>query len=332
MSEENQFGANTITNAASNAYNSASNIAANTYTNVANSISNIKDSVVNSTSGYSSPTNLSDASEDFLQSNTIIAKIAFVFFVVIVFLILLRLGIFLLGYFSQPTNNPYLINGLINGSTPVQIKQDPKDSNSITILRSNNQPSGIEFSWSVWLYVNNVQPVVPPATGTKYQHIFHKGVQSFTANGVAAVNNAPGVYLSSSTDPTLHIIMDTVVNTDQTNQIININNIPLQKWFHLLVRMQNTSMDVYINGVITSHIILQNVPKQNYQDVFACQNGGFSGNLSNLRYYDRALNVFDINSIVNAGPNLTISTLNANSTAATYGFSYLSSKWYTNRL
>jgi len=332
MSEQNQFGANTITNAASNAYNSASNVAANTYTNVANSISNIKDSVVNSTSGYSSPANLSDASEDFLQSNTIIAKIAFVFFVVIVFLILLRLGIFLLGYFSQPTNNPYLINGLINGSTPVQIKQDPKDSNSVTVLRSNNQPSGIEFSWSVWLYINNVQPVVPPATGTKYQHIFHKGVQSFTANGIAAVNNAPGVYLSSSTDPTLHIIMDTVVNTSQTNQIIDINNIPLQKWFHLLVRMQNTSMDVYINGVITSHIILQNVPKQNYQDVFACQNGGFSGNLSNLRYYDRALNVFDINSIVNAGPDLTISTLNANSSAVTYGYSYLSSKWYTNRL
>jgi hypothetical protein len=332
MSEQSQFGANAITNAASNAYNSASNIAANTYSNVANSISNIKDSVVNSTSGYSSPTNLSDASQDFLQSNTIIAKIAFVFFVVIVFLILLRLGIFLLGYFSQPTNNPYLINGLINGSTPVQIKQDPKDSNSITVLRSNNQPTGIEFSWSVWLYINNVQPVVPPETGIKYQHIFHKGIQSFTANGIAAVNNAPGVYLSSSTDPTLHIIMDTVVNTDQTNQIININNIPLQKWFHLLVRMQNTSMDVYVNGVITSHIILQNVPKQNYQDVFACQNGGFSGNLSNLRYYDRALNVFDINSIVNAGPNLTISTLNASSNAATYGFSYLSSKWYTNRL
>ena len=332
MSEQSQFGANAITNAASNAYNSVSNVAANTYTNVANSISNIKDSVVNSTSGYSSPANLSDASQDFLQSNTIIAKIAFVFFVVIVFLILLRLGIFLLGYFSQPTNNPYLINGLINGSTPVQIKQDPKDSNSITVLRSNNQPTGIEFSWSVWLYINNVQPVVPPETGIKYQHIFHKGVQSFTANGIAAVNNAPGVYLSSSTDPTLHIIMDTVVNTDQTNQIININNIPLQKWFHLLVRMQITSMDVYVNGVITSHIILQNVPKQNYQDVFACQNGGFSGNLSNLRYYDRALNVFDINSIVNAGPNLTISTLNASSNAATYGFSYLSSKWYTNRL
>jgi hypothetical protein len=85
-------------------------------------------------------------------------------------------------------------------------------------------------------------------------------------------------------------------------------------------------MDIYINGVISNRYILPSVPKQNYYDIQICQNGGFSGLLSNLRYYDKALNVIQINNIVFWGPNL-----NASTTVSTTrgGFEYLSSTWYT---
>jgi hypothetical protein len=68
-------------------------------------------------------------------------------------------------------------------------------------------------------------------------------------------------------------------------------------------------------------------PKQNYGDVFVCQNGGFIGKLSALRYYNRALNIFEINKIVSSGPNLTV----ANGMGAQGGFKYLSNYWYSSK-
>jgi hypothetical protein len=325
-------------------FQNVSDAASNAYTSVADSISGLKDTVSSSMSEYSSPASLGDASNDFLQSNSIIARIAFILFAIILFNILLRLGMFLLGYFSKTNTNPYLIQGLIDGGRAIWVKQDPKDDNAVTLLRSNNKPSGIEWTWSVWLFVNSVGSVGGSTPGSNptvsldnsnYHHIFHKGTNSYGSNGVSILNNGPGVYLSYNQDPTIHIVMDTVVENSPAT--IDINNVPLKKWFHLLIRLQNNSVDVYINGVISAHTILDNVPKQNYYDVFVCDKGGFDGSLSNLRYYASALNVFSINSIVAAGPNLTPSVSPAvgasnPATKPKYASSYLSNMWYTSRL
>jgi hypothetical protein len=314
-----------ITGAATNAYSSA-----------ADSISNLKNSVSSSMGDYSSSSSLGEASNEFLQSNSIIAKVAFILFVIILFNILLRLGMFLLSYFSKTNENPYLIQGLIYGNKSILVRQDPRHSKAVPLLRSNNKSSGIEFTWSVWLFINSVGTNQNITTdNTKVQHIFSKGDNSYGGDGIALLNNGPGVYLSRNTDPTIRIKMDTVVATAPA--IIDINNIPLKKWFHLLLRVQNTSLDVYVNGVISAHVILDNVPKQNYYDVFVCDNGGFDGSLSDLRYYASALDIFSISAIVSRGPNLKPSTSPAvgdsdASSSGTKGYSYLSTSWYTSRV
>jgi len=143
--------------------------------------------------------------------------------------------------------------------------------------------------------------------------------------------------LSYNEDPTIRVVLDTVVQNSPA--IIDINNIPLKKWFHLLIRLQNNSLDVYINGVISAHTIMDSVPKQTYYDVYVCDGifGGFNGSLSNLRYYASALNIFAINSIVSAGPNLTPSTsktVGASSSGKfpNYKYSYLSNMWYSSKV
>jgi hypothetical protein len=314
-----------------------SGAASNAYSSVADSFSSLKNNVSSSMSEYSSPTSLGEASSDFLQSNSIIARLAFILFVIILFNVLLRLGMFLLSYFSRTDTNPYLIKGLIDGSRPVWVPQDPKNDYSVTLLRSNNQSTGIEWTWSVWLFINAVGELAKndsPNGGFKYSHIFHKGTNDYDSTGISLINNGPGVYLSDNENPTIHIVLDTVV--DGNPGLIDINNIPLKKWFHLLIRLQNNSLDAYINGVISAHIVLDNVPKQNYYDVYVCANG-FKGSLSNLRYYASALNIFSINAIVSAGPNLTPSTSKAVGAAnpakpPKYKPSYLSSTWYSAKL
>ena len=54
------------------------------------------------------------------------------------------------------------------------------------------------------------------------------------------------------------------------------------------------TLDIYINGTVSGRYNLSDVPFQNFYDVHVCQNNGFTGKLSNLRYYDSALNIFQI--------------------------------------
>ena len=261
------------------------------------------------------------ATTDFLTANTIIAKFAFILLVLVVFLILFNLGVSIVGYFSEPSPDPYIINGMIDGNMSKVIPQDPKQTNAIPIYRSNDQSKGMEFTWSSWLYLSDLGK-----EAGKYQHVFSKGDGNIDSNtNLSTVNNGPGVYISPMENK-LHIIMNTVSSTDQ-NTTIDIDNIPIKKWFHVALRLQNTVLDVYVNGVVVNRLLLNNTPKQNYGNVYVCQNGGFSGKLSNLRYYSRALNVFEINNIVSSGPNMKV----ASDMNPVGGFDYLSSRWYASR-
>jgi hypothetical protein len=261
------------------------------------------------------------ATTDFLTANTIIAKFAFILLVLVVFLILFNLGVSIVGYFSEPSADPYIVNGMIDGNMSKVVPQDPKQTNAIPIYRSNDQSKGMEFTWSSWLYLSDLGK-----DAGKYQHVFSKGDGNIDSNtNLSTVNNGPGVYISPM-DNKLHIIMNTVSSTDP-NTTIDIDNIPIQKWFHVALRLQNTVLDVYVNGVVVNRLLLNNTPKQNYGNVYVCQNGGFSGKLSNLRYYSRALNVFEINNIVSSGPNMKV----ASDMKPIGGFDYLSSRWYASR-
>ena len=262
------------------------------------------------------------ATTDFLTANTIIAKFAFILLVLVVFLILFNLGVSIVGYFTEPSPDPFIIDGMIDGNVSKIVPQDPKQTNSIPIYRSNDQSKGMEFTWSTWLYLSDLGK-----EAGKYQHVFSKGDGNIdTATNLSTVNNGPGLYISPA-DNKLHIVMNTVSPND-ANTTIDIDNIPIQKWFHVALRLQNTILDVYINGVVVNRLLLNNTPKQNYGNVYVCQNGGFSGKLSNLRYYSRALNVFEINNVVSSGPNMKVASSEMDPVG---GFSYLSSQWYTSR-
>ena len=85
---------------------------------------------------------------------------------------------------------------------------------------------------------------------------------------------------------------------------VEVNDIPLNKWINVILRIDGMKLDVYINGTIAVRHQFQNVPKQNYGDVFVNMNSGYSGMLSSLRYFNRALTSTEILDIVNSGPNM----------------------------
>jgi hypothetical protein len=220
-----------------------------------------------------------------------------------------------------------MISGGGGGKT---ISQDPVDPESVLVKRSNNESSGIEFTWSTWILIDEI----PEYNEVEhFQHIFHKGINEFKegGNGIATTTNSPGLYIkpfrSTTTDATiatLRVIMST--NQDGNSNHIDIDDIPLKKWVNVIIRMQNTIVDVYINGTISGRLNLTDVPLQNYYPVQICKEGGFSGYLSNLRYYDYAMNIFQVSKIVAAGPN---TDLDKSGTKLEKNYNYLSTSWYT---
>jgi len=301
----------------------AKQAAAGAYGNFTETVANAKESVTNTLEEFSGKS-VGEAGQEFLQSNSIIAKFVFLILVVIGFMFLLNLGVSLLGYFTSPPTSPYVISGLINGTNSASIPQDPKNKGSVAVNRSNNQSTGIEFTWSVWLQINDIAY----GNSTRYQHIFSKGDNTWDSTGVAKVNNGPGLYLDCCSN-SLHIVMSTV-NSSNSMETVDVSNVPLNKWFNCMIRMENTVLDVYINGTVASRLIMKNVPKQNYNYVYVCQHGGFSGSLADLRYFDHSLSVMDINSVIVAGPNTNSAGLGSSYTSLGYSY-YLSNLWYASK-
>jgi hypothetical protein len=277
-----------------------------------------------------SSTSAVDAGKEFLQSNSLIAKFGFIVLVLFGFLFLFRIGMILISSLLAPRSSPYLVKGMITGTESVRIQQDSRTSSPL-VNYSENQPTGLEFTYSVWLLFNSQKG------DGKYSHIFNKGIidgSNIMINGVNNLSNAPGLYVKGNSDgtATLRVYMDTfsksgpISNIDEQRISMDISGVPYNKWLNVIIRAQNRVLDVYVNGVMTQHNDLGYVPRQNFGDVFVCQNGGFSGKLSDLRYYDKALNVFDINSVVGWGPNLSTSA--SSSAQSNTDATYLSHFWY----
>jgi len=125
---------------------------------------------------------------------------------------------------------PYTYN--IDDKT-INIAQNPNVKGSKPVNLSNNERSGIEFTYSFYLNVS------PTAFRQEYGlcHIFHKGYSS------QFPLLAPGVYMRSDTN-TLRVYM----NTFKTwNNFVEVENIPIGKWVHIAIVVNDSSLEVYIN-------------------------------------------------------------------------------------
>jgi len=210
---------------------------------------------------------------------------------------------------------------MINAKQPTIVPQDPSISGSKPIMRSVNNVEGLEFTWSVWLFVDDFL-----YKEHEYKHVFHKGNDNFNVStppvGMSYPNNAPGLYITPDTNALL-VVMNTF---DKINDEVVVNDLPLNKWVNVIIRVSNQhQLDIYINGTLAKRHILAGIPKQNYGDVYACMNGGFSGYLSSLKYYNKALGTNEIQSLVDNGPCIKIED---NSALTSKDNSYLATRWY----
>ena len=50
-----------------------------------------------------------------------------------------------------------------------------------------------------------------------------------------------------------------------------IKHIPIRKWIHVAIRVENKNFDVYVNGVLSNRRVLDSLPRQNYGNIYLGQ-------------------------------------------------------------
>ena len=263
---------------------------------------------------------LVQGSRNFFDSNTLIAKFAFLILGLIIFVFALRFGASFLTWLFGHRSNPILIKGMIDSRQMIIVPQNPKTKGSIPIMRSDNTDTGIEFTWSVWVYVDDFS-----YKEHEYKHIFHKGNDNVNQTGRNSPNNGPGLYLTPDKND-LMVIMNTFETIDEE---VYVRNFPINKWVNIILRVsKQNQLDIYINGTLSKRHLLSAVPKQNYGDVYVSMNGGFSGFTSDLKYFKYAIRTNKIQSILNAGPTLKLANKDNSAGTDTKTPQYLSNRWY----
>lgn len=223
-----------------------------------------------------------------------------------------------------------------SGSKMYSAVQNPKNPKAKTVSFSDNQRSGIEFSYAMFTYLSS--DTFSSGSANLY-HILHKGYSKpYPLMG-------PGIF-SWGNRNALRIFMNCF---DTWDNYADIENIPVDKWFHLVVSCKGNTLYVYINGNLKSKLALSGntPPYQNYGDVYAFSprkqtinktttpsfvespsslvfDGAAKGMLSRVFYFGYALTYSEIQSLMNMGPSSDIEGPSMSITP------YLSNTWWTN--
>ena len=295
---------------------------------------------------------LKNSTEQFAESNTAITKFVFIIILLLLTVVFFQLGSWLIQYLLGSSKNPILLDGMVSANKLKKISVNPNETDSYPIYRSINEDQGIEFTWNVWFYINELNPRKPA-----YSRIFSKGSENgnltlsiptdCTDDSCGSIfNNSPGLFITQNkqTDSVFpnssvpikdinNVNMILLLNTFQFSsknkeyaESITVENLPVQKWVCATIRVQQTTVDIYINGMMTQRKKLNNLPRQNYYDVLIGDiNHGFLGSISALRYFNHALNYDEIQSLYAKGPNLK--SLEADGLSPD-GVDYISMNWY----
>jgi hypothetical protein len=215
--------------------------------------------------------------------------------------------------YDRDTTSPWIIKGTKDAKKQLILEQDPNKKKSLTLYRSKNEIGGVEFTYMLWYYVDDWS-----YNHGKFKHMFHKG--SYSGKYLMS----PGVFLDKI-DNNLIVVMNTY-NTNSSQapadsrgiyEVTKIKGIPINKWVHLVICTNQTSMDIYINGHLKLSHQFKNIPRQNYGNLYI--NGpynlygwdktekspspGFSGFLSNFRYFNYYISQTEIYNHLKKGPS-----------------------------
>jgi Concanavalin A-like lectin/glucanases superfamily len=162
-----------------------------------------------------------------------------------------------------------LIGALMNGMNSVSLKTH--------LPKSMNEATGLEFTWTAWLLMDDF------TYGTSEHPIFF-------SNG----HQTPSVYYDVN-----YNAITISQKTYAGEETIRIRNMPSQKMFHLAVVVTQTTLDVFVNGLLHTHKSLESLPILDDGPIAV---GPWKGKIGSLTYYNYALSPGEVRGVAAVNP------------------------------
>lgn len=224
-----------------------------------------------------------------LQGDSTNSRIAKILFAIIAITLIINVGSKLFKKYKQFMNSsPWILNGTKVGNKRMIVLQDPSKENAITLGRSENEKAGLEFTYSFWIHINDWSYKYG-----QWKHILHKG------NDSSWPLRSPGIWLHPKKN-SMRVYMNTFKSVAE---YADINDLPINKWFHVTVAVRQRNLDIFINGNLAKRHTLEGIPKQNYGDLYINAWRGFGGFLSRIRYYDYYISYSEMDTALTVTPN-----------------------------
>jgi hypothetical protein len=240
-------------------------------------------------------------------------------------------------------------NTYIAGNKMFTAIQNPHNKEARTVYFSENQRSGIEFSYSMFI---KIESQTFQKGEKKLYHILHKGYsQMYPLMG-------PGIFCWGDRN-CLRVYMNCY---DTWDNWTDIDNIPVDRWFHLTVQCKGNTMYIYLNGNLKHKVKLagETPPYQNYGDIYAFStrkitlyknqtdslsrdpefvdrgdglpvatsltfDGPIRGMISRVYYFSYAVTYSEIQALMKEGPSSKVDTTSIETSMS----SYLADTWWS---
>jgi hypothetical protein len=235
----------------------------------------------------------------------------------LLYILLLSAEVIYINIVQVTSTRVDLIPITVTSNNSKEFEQNPAQPNHILLPHSDNEHTGVEFSYSFFLFVNNNNF---SSQDDGFQHILHKG------NRTPYPLMSPGIFMKNNINT-----MRVYVNSSTTwNNYVDIENMPIGKWVHIGVVARGNAVEIYINGNIAKKLNMQNgVIYQNFGNLYVFKTeklrldpvtvpsmkgepfvvvGSMNGQMSRLIYFNYALSYTEIQSLIDEGPSAITDT------------------------
>ena len=286
---------------------------------------------------------LNTSSGSFIFGNGLVPQILLALIAgIVVFLIFFSFESLVKTYYKYAMSKTVIVPNTIMSGQSIVVRQDPSDPNSKMLLPSDNEFTGVEFTYSFFLFID---PATFDTGDSGLKHVFYKGYSTpFPLLG-------PAVFVRSD-ENTLRIFMNSY---KAWYSYVDIQNVPVQKWFYVAIVFRANTLEVYINGNMKGRIPMEKTyPYQNYQNLIIFSQSKFNSNttlgnkvvnlqkveedykvtgtmagqLSRFYHYRYALSFAEIQANANQGPSSQVDMPSTQS-ASSYMQNALVDSWYT---
>ena len=170
--------------------------------------------------------------------------------------------------------------------TKIIIREEPEDAkvelsvpNEDMLL--SQEFKGLSFSTSFWIFVKD----------WNYKYMTDKTIFNKGGFKLLLGNKMNDLYIEMP-----------ILGSYYPEKIL-FKDIPLQKWLHIVITLENRSLDLWINGKLYASRHLKNLPKiMEKQPMIFAQNGGFSGYISRIYHFEDPLSKQGIITLFKKGP------------------------------